>query len=864
MPSRQVDAQQQASPFTAVPDPGSAGSVDDLVARLRLLKGWAGDPSYEWIARRVNAAWTAAGRPASELAGKTTVVDCFRPGRRRLNTQLVVAVVQALHPDPGYVTQWRQALQVIAGQTRAASQVRVHDGLPPDLPGFTGRTAELERLRKAVGQSDRDGAVVICAIAGMAGVGKTQLAIRAGHMLARELALDRVLFVNLRGFHPDAGQPAAEPAAVLDGFLRLLGVPGQQIPHDLAARTAAYRGRLAGTRTLVVLDNAADADQVRPLLPETAGCPTLVTSRRDLAALLPTTYATLDAFTADDAVAFLTRSAAEVPVGTDPRAAARIAHRCGYLPLALGLATGHIRATPGWTLTDHADRLDERDRDQRLDGGVEFAFDLSYRDLPADRQRLLRLLALHPGQDLDVYAAAALAGTDLAAARTGLRDLCRDHLVQQTISGRYTFHDLVRHFAAGRARDEDPPAHQRVALTRLFDFYLAAAAAGMDALYPAESHRRPRIAPPATPVPALADPDAARRWLDTELPSLVAVAARTANHGWPAHTTRLSSTLARYLAGGHYSDALTVHGLAHDAAEHAGDPAGQAHALTSLGAVHLRLGQYGSAAEHLGHAVRRYREAGDPAGQGRALTNLGVVEGRLGLHQPATEHLRQALALYRQTGDRVGQARVLINLGVAEVLRGRPEPAADHLQRALALCRQTGDRAGEADALNNLGDVEGSLGRHRQAIGHLQQALTLNRQLGHRAGQAAALDSLGTLHTALGEPGRATEYHQQTLAVVREIGDRMGEACALNGLGEAAHAAGRPADARTHHSLALAVATDVGERDQQARAHAGLGQAHRLLAEVSQARHHYQHALTLYTDLGAPWADEVRDQLNEL
>jgi hypothetical protein len=366
-------------------------------------------------------------------------------------------VVAALHPDVGYVTQWRQALRVIGGEIRAASQVRVQDRLPPDLAGFTGRTTELDRLRQALHHGYQDGgAVVISAIAGMAGVGKTQLAIHAGHLLARDHPFDRVLFVNLRGFHPNPAQPPADPADVLDGFLRLLGVPGQQVPHDLPGRTAAYRGRLAGTRTLIVLDNAASEEQVRPLLPETPSCPVLVTSRRSLTALHRATHLTVDVFTPDEAVAFLTRAAPEVPVGEDPHAPARIARRCGYLPLALGLVTAHIRGTPGWTLTDHADRLDERHHNRRLDTGVELALDLSYQHLPANQQRLLRLAALHPGQDLDVHAAAALADSDLATARTHLRHLCRNHLLQQNTPGRYTFHDLVRAYATSRASDEDP------------------------------------------------------------------------------------------------------------------------------------------------------------------------------------------------------------------------------------------------------------------------------------------------------------------------------------------------------------------------------------------------------------------------
>jgi hypothetical protein len=227
------------SQFTALPDPGEAATLDDLAECLRNLKAWAGNPSYEVIAGRVNA-----HRPVAEPVGKTTVVDCFRAGRRRLDADLVVAVVEALHADPGYVTQWRQALRVIIGETQAAAQVRVQNSLPQDLPLFTGRQAELDRLRTLAARSRVDGeAVVISALAGMAGVGKTQLALHVGHQLAAEEPFDRILFVNLRGFHPDPAQPPADPGAVLDGFLRLLGVPGQHVPHQLAARTGGRSPR---------------------------------------------------------------------------------------------------------------------------------------------------------------------------------------------------------------------------------------------------------------------------------------------------------------------------------------------------------------------------------------------------------------------------------------------------------------------------------------------------------------------------------------------------------------------------------------------------------------------------------------------
>jgi tetratricopeptide (TPR) repeat protein len=851
--------------FLVLPDPGRASTLDELTAALRLLKVWAGNPSYAMIKERINAAWKAAGRPGGELTGKSTVVDCFTTGRRRLNTDLVLAVVQALHPDVGYVAQWRQALRVISGETSAAAQVRVQDRLPPDLAGFTGRTAELDRLRQALRNgSVNGGAVVISAIAGMAGIGKTQLAIHVGHLHAQEQPVDRVLFVNLRGFHPDPTQPPADPASVLDGFLRLLGMPGQQIPHGLPARAAAYRNRLAGTRTLIVLDNAADANQVRPLLPDTAGCPVLVTSRRNLSNLHPAIRLTVDVFTSDEALRFLTEAAPGVPVGADPDALVRIAGRCGHVPLALSLIAAHIRATSGWTLTDHADRLDERHHQQRLDSGVTLALDLSYQQLPADRQRLLRLLALHPSQDLDSYAAAALADTDLPTARTHLDHLCRDHLLQPAGAGRYTFHDLIRAYAGSRASDEDPPPERRAALTRLFDMYLAVAATAMDTLYPAETHRRPCIPPAATPVPELADPDTARTWLDTDRPTLVAVAAHTATHGWPTHTTRLSATLFRYLAGGHNADALAVHSHAHHAAQRTSDPTGQARALTNLGSAQMGLGQYGPAADHLRQALVLFRQAGDLVGEARALNNLGNVEARLGNYEPAADHLQQALAIHTQTGDQVGAARALGNLGDAEGRLGRYRPATDHYKQALTLCRQTGDQSNEAWTLNALGDAEMRLGRNRTAADHLQQALTLYLQLGDRTGEAWTLDSLGTLHTRLGQPDQATDHYQRALGVFREISERSGEACALNGLGEAAHAGGRTADTVAHHTAAHTIATDIGDRDQQARAHAGLGHAHHALGHPTQASRHYQHALTIYTDLGTPEADQIRAHLTAI
>jgi tetratricopeptide (TPR) repeat protein len=853
VPSSREPEVVPADAFTALPDPATAGSLAGLVGLLRRLKIWAGDPSYETIKERVNAAWTAAGRPRDELARRSTVANCFHTGRRRMNTDLVLAVVEALHPDSGYVTRWRQALRGIAGEIEAVSQVRVHAGLPEDLAGFTGRSEELARLRAARCEGR---AVVISAIEGMAGVGKTRLAVHAAHRLHRQEPFDRVLFVDLRGFHPDPAQPPADPAAVLDGFLRLLGVPGHRIPHGLDALAAAYRDRLAGVRALVVLDNAATVEQVRPLLPATPGCLTLVTSRRGLSRLDSVSRLVVDVFTPDEAVTFLAGAVPDVPVGPDPRAAARIAERCGRLPLALSLITGHIRDTPGWTLTDHADRLDERHVERRLDAGVELAFDLSYRNLPAERRRLLRLAALHPGQDLDAFAAAALAGTDLSTAQAWLDHLLADQLLQQATPGRYSFHDLVRAYAAGRAHDEDRRQDRHAALTRLFDHYLAAAAAAMNALHPAEAHRRPSVPPPAGPSPDLTDPDTARAWLDTERPTLVAVAAHTATHGWFGHTTRLAHILFRYLAGGHHTDALAVHGHALRAARRRDNPAEQADALRALGTAHLYLGRLGPAADHLRRALCMFRQADDPAGQARTLYNLGIVAERSGRYRETIDSMREALPLYRQVGDRTGETLALTSLALALGHLSRFPEAADFSRRALDIARETGNRDVEAYALNILGTAETGAGRYGPARDALERALALHRQLGRRVGELSVLDGLGLLHTRLGRPDEAGDLHHRALAIAREIAAPSGETWALNGLGEAALAAGKVADALSHHAAACDIATDSGDVTQQARAHAGLGEAHRARGDAVQARTHYERALALYTDLDLP--DAVR------
>lgn len=698
--------------------------------------------------------------------------------------------------------------------------------LPPDVYGFTGRTNELALLDAITGDGQQT-AVVISAVSGTAGVGKTTLAVHWAHRV-RDRFSDGQLYVNLRGYDPD------RPMTVADALCRMLtalGVPSTDIPPDVDSRAARYRTEVAGRRMLIVLDNAASAEQVRPLLPGTASCVVLVTSRDALAGLVAVNGARrvdLDALPSVAAHSLLAQLIGH-RVEVEPEAAATLAEQCARLPLALRIAAELAVARPATCLAELT--LELADQRRRLDllevgrdphGSVAAVFSWSMRHLSPDAARIFGLLGLHPGTDFDAYAIAAPADTTPQRAQRTLDLLLRAHLVHCAEHGRYGMHDLLRAYASGLANDR-PADDSHAARRRLFDYYLATAAAATDFLHPADAHRRPRIPPPRTPTPVLADRLAARAWLDTEQVCLTAITAYTAAHGWPTHTVQLSTTLFRYLTGGDPAVALTVHGHARDVARQTGDAAGEAHACNGLGTACQRLGRPGA----------------------------------------AIEHYEQARALFRQVGDQTGEARVANNHGLLEERR-RPQTAADHFRESVLLFRRAGDLSGEAGALTNLGRAEQQLGQHRQAADHYRKALALCRQVGDAIGEAIALTDLGIIEQEMGLHDTAAEHHRRALAVFVDAGDQGGEAWARNGLGEAIQAAGHPADAIMHHLAALNIAVRAGARDQQARAHTGLAHAHQSLRDPVLAREHFQRALTLYSDLGMPDADHVHARLDTI
>jgi len=801
-----------------------------------------------------------------------------------------------------------QVIAAVGGQAapRVGSGVPLPRQLPTAVWHFTGRRAELEFLTGLLGDPGAlDGGVVISVIGGTAGAGKTALAIQWAHQVADQFP-DGQLYVNLRGFDPGLPMLASE---ALGGFLAALGLPRPQIPAGTEDRAAAFRSMLAGRRVLIVLDNACDAGQVRPLLPGEPGCLVLVTSRDALAGLVARDGARrvlLDVLPPAEAVALL-RALIGPRVQAEPTAAARLADLCCYLPLALRVAAELAAARPAMSLAALAGELESQGRLDALEAGgdqataVRAVFSWSCRNLSPGAALGFRLAALHPGADFGAHSVAALTGTGHQEAARVLAELARASLVNQADDGRYSMHDLLRAYAAELAAAQYPDACRREALSRLFDHYLHAARHAAGILFPTENL-------PTADVPgrdcglAGRDERAAAAWLDAERANLTAVAAYAGQHGWPDHASGLSEALFRYLDGGGFlADALVIHGTAAQRTTRASDRAG-AGAFINIGCVFVTLGRYREAEQYFQRALRLSCQAGDHLGEIRALLSLSHLHLRTGAYPDAESSCQQVLELSHATGNLMREARALRIHGLIACYQGRYEQAAMWLVKAIKASRRSGDRACLTDSLISLGDIEARQGRYHQARGHLEQAratcnhigyavvnadvtaalgfvdlregrhqraaqrlqeaLAAFRDEGFCAGEADTLCCLGQLDLQLGRPAQAADHYKQALIIYQRISEPPGEAEARNGLGEAALAQGASRDARAHHEAALAIAGKIGSPEKQARAHEGLGDISAAAAgDAAAARSHWRQALARYTEMGVPDASRIRARL---
>ncbi|MEV5955027.1 BTAD domain-containing putative transcriptional regulator [Streptomyces sp. NPDC051987] len=650
--------------------------------------------------------------------------------------------------------------------------------LPMGVRGFIGRGKELARLEDILASAaDQPSAVVITAVSGTAGVGKTALAV---HWARRAQAAfpDGQLYVNLRGFAP--GGSAMSPAEAVRGFLDALGVPPARIPAGPQAQVGLYRSLLAGRRVLVVLDNARDAEQVRPLLPGAPGCLALVTSRRSLTGLAAAEGAqllTVGLLAAGEARELLVRRLGAERVTADPDAVREIVARCAGLPLALAIVAARAAAQPDLPLAALAAELRAADRRlDALDGGetsseVRAVFSWSYRALDPQAARIFRLLGLHPGPDAGLPAVAALAGVPAARARVLLAELVRGHLLTEQPGGRYAFHDLLRAYAAELVATHDSDDSRYAAAHRLFDHYLHTAHRADALLTPRPS---PAPLPPAQPGSAAEELSAHRQaqaWFTAEHPVLLAAVERAAAAGLPGHTWRLASALTTFLdRHGNRRALIAAHRAALDAARRQGDAGGQAEAHRGLGLAEDRLERPDAARAHYLRALELFGEAGDRAGQARIHQHLSRMSEAQGRHGEALDHAHDSLALHRAVADRAGQSAALNHIGWILAQLGDHQQALTYCRQALELARETGDLNGQAHIQDSLGYIRHRLGEHAEAVGHYQQAVGLFRLTGDRHGEAAALVCLGDVHAATGRPGPARTAWTQALTVTTSLG----------------------------------------------------------------------------------------------
>jgi tetratricopeptide (TPR) repeat protein len=616
----------------------------------------------------------------------------------------------------------------------------------------------------------------------MGGVGKTALAVHWANQVADRFP-DGQLYANLRGFDP-SGAPAT-PGEAVRAFLSALQVPVDQIPPGLAEQAGLYRSVLAGRRMLIVLDNARDPAQARPLLPGGGGCLVVITSRSLLAGLAATEGARLidlGMLSEDEAAEMLARRLGQDRVVADPGAVAELAGLCGRLPLALAITAARGAARPGFPLAALAAELrDERSRLDALDAGEEAAsiravFSWSYNSLPAPVAGLFRLLGLHPGPDISGPAAASLAGLPPAEARRLLDQLAGAGLLTTHSPDGYVFHDLLHAYAAEHARTLDPGAGRSAAIRRFLDYCLYTAIAGDRLLNP---QRDPVIPEPLQPdvTPAdLADSAEAMAWFDREHKVLLAAVALAVSRGLDNHAWLLAWAMATF---------LDIRACWHEWAD------------VARAAL--------AAAQRLGDAVAE-------AAARRGLSHACI---RLGRYADADDHLEQALRLYAGLGDRLGQARVHHDISWAYAKQGRDAEGLAHQEQALELSRAAGSRTSEAKALNGMGWHLAHLGSYQQALAVSEQALGMWRELRYRYEQAHVWDSLGYVHGRLGDHARAMACYRYAVGVYRELGQRYQEARTLARLGDTCHAANQAAAARDARRQALAILNDLRHPDAE-------------------------------------------------
>ncbi|MFD6992238.1 tetratricopeptide repeat protein [Streptomyces sp. NPDC059943] len=714
---------------------------------------------------------------------------------------------------------------------------------PNNLPAYgelIGRTEQLRALR-----SPSSGVIALQSISGMAGVGKSLLALHTAGRLAGRYP-DGQLHIDLHGHSP--GRRPLTPEVALATLLRHFGVPASAIPQELTDLTALWRTMLSTRRAVIILDDASDADQVAPVLLGTSASLVLITSRRRLSGLPGVRHIFLDILSTDEAVDLFTNLVGPERV-TDRQEVAVLADLCDHLPLALELAAGRLNSRPTWTVSHLVRRMTQVPGPlaELRDGGTEIssAFALSYNTLPTDQRRAFRLLGLHPGSDFGAHSTAALIGLPLETTERILESLQDSHLIREPSPERFSQHDLIAEYALTLTLSQDSRPVRETALDRLSDFYLQAASAADQAL----NTLRPRLdpPPPRSPFTPPTWPDArqAKKWLTAEHTALTATVRHARSHGRLGQAARFAHVLAEFLdSEGYWEEAEEAHSYAADHWRSEGNSEWEAQALINLAAVQSQRGRYPEAEASGQRALRTARAVGDSGAEADALRVLGLLCWNLGRLDESLALQEAALAGAHKSDDSIRIARCNNNLGIAVLHLGDPAAAMKLFREALSLFTRKKSERGEAQALNNLAEGYLRMGEQESARSAFSRSLDIFRRVGSRSEQATAQLNKANVLPIPEELENALNLQREALSIFREIGDRRTEAVTLNAIGKTLHQAGQHLEASAHHATALHIAQTIGAAQEKTEAHRGLGMAELRSGRHSSASEHLRAALS--------------------
>lgn len=772
------------------------GEHANLVGELTELV--AQHPLHERFRAQLMLALYRCGRQADALAAYQDAHRCL---------------VDELGVEPGEELRARHNA-ILRSDPALAGSISPPAQLPPAPPQFTGRAEELAQLDDVLSSSR---AVVISAVSGAAGIGKTALAVQWAHRVRHHFP-DGQLYVNLRGFATTEPLTAAEALAVL---LRALGVPSDRVPANVDEASALYRSVLADRRVLVLLDNVCGLDQIRPLVPGVPTSLVIVTSRHRLSGLVALDGAhrlLINPMPAADARTMLAGVIGTERVAAEPDAVANLIKACDHLPLALRIAAANLLDEPSRRIADYVVEL-TRSRLRTLavpndpEAAVVAAFALSYRRLEPGARRLFRLLGLVPGLDPTVAVAASLEGAETSVATRSLSILSDAHLIRPQEHGRYTFHDLIRLYAQECAATDEPHASSAAALDRLYDWYLARLHSA-DRLVMAYRKALLDRAEPSTfdtATDALA-------WLDHELGNVVALvrhAASTGRHGAAHHMAYLSSGYFERHGGWTTGVELMKHAVTAARALDDADLESLARAQLAIGLA--RIGDVEEAVREQQRVLLLARRSGDRLREASALNNLGWMYGQTDCQERALASYESALTLYAPESERAYIASALQNIGDVHSLLGHYAEAVCQHERALAIAVADGDTDQRADSLASLGQAHGRAGHHRDAVRHYRAALALFTETGNKVAEALIQEELGHSHTALGDASGAVTAFTTAVAAYHELDDPHGAARVLTDLAEAHLRAEDPAKAREAVGQAEMLRRTAPDPAEQAR-----------------------------------------------